>query len=224
MKFAIPPSMLMLALCIGHVHAQQHEVVGEKGIIGEKSRGARQAPALAIPADISRLLQQPGATVRFRPAAAKLRQLPPDVLAAQPAAADLGVPFRIEPATLPQSSRRWYASNVADVASGMDRVDLSNDATSPGKAGRFGLVFAVQPGYRYLVDCAVGRASEFTVSHTGLGPAANEARVSANGGLVSLVSAPVRAAGNAWVEFKATRTQSAAWDWRGCEITPLRSA
>ena len=104
----------------------------------------------------------------------------------------------------------------------MQQIELAHD---PGARayGRFGLVFPVQAGYRYLVDCAVAGASEFELSHTGFGQTAEGARTAANSGLVSFVSAPVRDGGRGWIEFKAVRTQSAAWQWRGCEITPLRA-
>lgn len=219
---------VVLAVACGGAAAQKQgndAIVGEKGqdaIVGEK-REARPATA-TMPPEVSRMMLQSGAAVRFRPPALKLKQLPPEVLAAQPTAQDLGTPFRLEPSTNPAGDRRWYVVNAAEWGSGQDNVGLLSDASAPRLAGKFGLTFRVEPGFRYLVDCAVTHATEMAVSHTGFGQTANEARTPVNTGFVSLISPPVRTGGTAWIEFKAMRAQSAAWRWRGCEVTPLRSS
>lgn len=223
-------NMLAIALAVacGGAAAQKQgndAIVGEKGrdaIVGEK-REARPATA-TIPPEVSRMMQRSGAAVRFRPSALKLQQLPPEVLAARPTAQDLGAPFRLEPSTNPTGDRRWYVVNAAELGSGQDNIGLLSDSSAPRLAGKFGLTFRVEPGFRYLVDCAVAHASEMAVSHTGFGQTANEARMPVNSGFVSVISPPVRAGGTAWIEFKALRAQSAAWRWRGCEVTPLRSS
>ena len=201
----------------------QQEVVGEKGREAAGRQTARPGAMATLPPEVSRMLQQPPSSVRFRAPALKLQQLPPDVLAANPTARDLGAPFRLEPGSVPAPDRRWYVVNAAEFGSGQDTIGLLNDRGAPGLAGKFGLTFRVEPGYRYLVDCAVAQASEMAVTHTGFGQAANQAATPVNSGFVSLISPQVRAAGTAWIEFKALRTQSAAWRWRGCEVTPLRS-
>jgi hypothetical protein len=231
--------VIALAASAGNAMAQQQgsdAVVGEKGrpagkaVVGEKGRQASGQPSqqargtATIPANVSQILQQPAKTVvRFRTPALKLQQLPPEVLASQVKAQDLGTPFRIEPGTVPTEGRRWYVVNAAEFGSGQDTIGLLNDRSAPSLSGKFGLTFRVEPGYRYLVDCAVPQASEMAVSHTGLGQAANGASTPVNSGIVSVVSPTVSSAGTAWIEFKALRTQSAVWRWRGCEITPLRS-
>jgi hypothetical protein len=222
-------NLLAIALTVacGGVAAQKQgsdAIVGEKGrdaIVGEK-REAR--PAAALPPEVSRMMQRSGVAVRFRAPALKLQQLPPEVLAAQPTAQDLGAPFRFDPSANPAGDRRWYVVNAAEMGSGQDNVGLLSDSSAPRLAGKFGLTFRVEPGFRYLVDCAVVHAWEMAVSHTGFGQTANEVRMPVNSGFVSLVSPPVRSGGTAWIEFKAMRAQGAAWRWRGCEVTPLRSS
>lgn len=205
---------------------------GSDAIVGEKGRqgkvdgrlGARPSIAAGLPPHVSRMLQQSSPAVRYRTPALKLQLLAPEMLAAPPTPQDLGAPFRLEPGSVPTSERRWYVVNAAEFGSGQDNFGLLSDRSAPGLAGKFGLTFRVEPGYRYLVDCAVSQASEMAVSHTGLGQTTNESSLPVNAGFVSLISPPVRAQGTAWIEFKALRASSAAWRWRGCEITPLRSS
>lgn len=217
-----------LVLAAGAAYAQDK---GSEGIIGEKrpqgsvdGRQGRPALAANLPPHVSRMLQQSSPAVRYRSPALKLQLLPPEMLAAAPTAQDLGAPFRLEPGSTPASDRRWYVVNAAEFGSGQDNFGLLSDRSAPGLAGKFGLTFRVEPGFRYLVDCAVAQVSEMSVSHTGFGQATNESSLPVNAGFVSLISPPVRSPGTAWIEFKALRAQSAAWRWRGCEITPLRAS
>ncbi|GAB3509687.1 hypothetical protein GCM10027400_11710 [Pseudoxanthomonas daejeonensis] len=207
--------------------ANEQGVIGDKtqrgnGVVGEKGR-ATQSGATSVPMllpEASRLLRQPTTAVRYRPPAVKLQQLPAEVRTTQLQTSDLGTPFRIEPASPPGTDRQWYASQISSLTSAMDVMELVSSGGRNG--GGFGVAFPVQAGYRYLVDCAMARATDFEFSHSGLGPVWSAGRVTANDGIVTLVSAPVTGAGRARVEFEALSAPGATWQWRGCEITPLR--